>query len=264
MVMAIPPFPFEDSTGIFPHSFSNLTVSQDFGERGCRSGRAGPTVIGRWLLFGTSAQGPSRWGRGPGTAGGTYPEGGCLNRKHPLDLGKPGAPACPAGVPISPEKWGERGRGKPLDPDFYSRSFPLAGFCGGYLCNDRGAISSDILRPIWDAFSRKKYAGKHFCERKFPNQGTHMGLVIAPRPQQCDTTAKTSEWERAGHKKGGAGLPPRLVASGLSLEKAWIPPGTGRKPTPQVLTCDGPNGTTCQRQKPASPAQLGVAPLLPG
>ena len=36
--------------------------------------------------------------------------------------------------------------------------------------------------------------------------------------------AKTSEWQRAGHQKGGAGgIPPRLFASGLSLEKAWIP-----------------------------------------
>ena len=36
--------------------------------------------------------------------------------------------------------------------------------------------------------------------------------------------AKTSEWKRADHPKGGAGgHPPRLFASGLSLEKAWIP-----------------------------------------
>ncbi len=51
-----------------------------------------------------------------------------------------------------------------------------------------------------------------------------MGLEIAPRPEQCGTTAKTSERERAGLKHGGAGgHPPRLFASGLSLEKAWIP-----------------------------------------
>ena len=44
--------------------------------------------------------------------------------------------------------------------------------------------------------------------------------------------AKTSEWQRAGHKKrGGGGIPPRLFASGLSLEKAWIPrPGPGGNP----------------------------------
>ena len=93
-----------------------------------------------------------------------------------LGAQRPGGPACPAGVPISPEKWGERGpgplssiggsvgtvagwalqrgfpadsgggarlslekvggkntRGKPLDPVFYSRSFPLADFWVGYL-----------------------------------------------------------------------------------------------------------------------------------
>ena len=51
-----------------------------------------------------------------------------------------------------------------------------------------------------------------------------MGTVIAYRPEQCATTAKTSECQRAGPKKGGAGgHPPRLFASGLSLEKAWIP-----------------------------------------
>ena len=81
-----------------------------------------------------------------------------------------------------------------------------------------------------------------------------MGPVIAHRPKQCSTTAKTSEWERAGPNPGGAGgIPPRLFASGLSLEKAWIPrPGPGGEPTSQVLTCDGPNGTTYQGQDGAA------------
>ena len=48
-----------------------------------------------------------------------------------------------------------------------------------------------------------------------------MGTVLAPLPEQCATTAKTSEWEQAGHKKGARALPLTL-ASGLSL-KAWIP-----------------------------------------
>ena len=115
-----------------------------------------------------------------------------------LGAQRPGGPACPAGVPISPEKWGERGpgpsvigrqfrwnhcrvdpatwvprrlrRGSPtffgesrrkehqgsaLDPGFYGRSFPLAGFGDGCLWPVRGSISSGILRPIWDVFSRK-------------------------------------------------------------------------------------------------------------
>ena len=56
--------------------------------------------------------------------------------------------------------------------------------------------------------------------------------------------------------KGGAGAPPRLFASGLSLEKAWIPPGTGREPTLQGPTCDGPERTTRRRQAPPGPHTL--------
>ena len=65
-----------------------------------------------------------------------------------------------------------------------------------------------------------------------PNQGTQMGTETAPPPEQCATTAKTSEWERAGHKKrGGGGPPPRLFASGLSLRESLDPrPGPGGKP----------------------------------
>ena len=62
-----------------------------------------------------------------------------------------------------------------------------------------------MLRPIWDAFSSKKYAEKAFYERKSPNQGTKMGSEIAPRPGQCGTNAKTSERQQAGHKTGGPG-----------------------------------------------------------
>ena len=36
-----------------------------------------------------------------------------------------------------------------------------------------------------------------------------MGGEIAPRPGQCGTNPKTSEWERAGYEKGGAGVLPR-------------------------------------------------------
>ena len=60
--------------------------------------------------------------------------------------------------------------------------------------------------------------------KSVPNQGTYMGTVTAPLPEQCATSPKTSERQQAGHKKRGAGgHPPRLFASGLSLEKAWIP-----------------------------------------
>ena len=89
-----------------------------------------------------------------------------------------------------------------------------------------------------------------------------MGTETAPPPEQCATTAKTSEWERAGHKKGGAGgIPPRLFASGLSLEKAWIPrPGPGgnhlaganlRRSQPDHL----PTATPAERLREHSPPE---------
>ena len=71
-----------------------------------------------------------------------------------------------------------------------------------------------------------------------------MGTVLAPLPEQCATTAKTSEWERAGHKMGGRGpSPATLCVRAFSRESLDPPPGTGRETTPQVLTCGGPNGT---------------------
>ena len=52
-----------------------------------------------------------------------------------------------------------------------------------------------------------------------------MGTVLAPLPEQCATTAKTSEWERAGPKPGGpGGLPPALFLP-ISREKWGPPPG---------------------------------------
>ena len=78
--------------------------------------------------------------------------------------------------------------------------------------------------------------------KSVPNQGTQMGTVIAPRPEQCGTTAKTSEWEQAGHKKRGSrGQGPRRSFLRLSPEKAGLPPGVGRETTLQVWTCAGPN-----------------------
>ena len=56
-----------------------------------------------------------------------------------------------------------------------------------------------------------------------------MGTVIAPRTKQCATTAKTSEWERAGPNPGGpGGLPPALFLP-ISREK-WGPRRAGGPP----------------------------------
>ena len=105
--------------------------------------------------------------------------------------------------------------------------------------------------------------------KSVPNQGTYMGTVIAPRSEQCGTTAKTSEWERAGHKPGGpGGLPPALFLP-ISREK-WGPPpgrraprgaaprGTVRAPTAQRVRSaaprprPGPGGNPPRRCQPAA------------
>ena len=82
-----------------------------------------------------------------GQPGAAYPLGGCL-RSH-LGAQRPGGPACPARVPISPEKWGERGPGAvpPGPPVLWPaccRSLVLA-FVPH--CPGRGAISLPIFVP---------------------------------------------------------------------------------------------------------------------
>ena len=48
-------------------------------------------------------------------------------------------------------------------------------------------------------------------------------------------------------KRGGGGPPPAtLCVRAFSRESLDPPPGTGRGTTSQVLTCDGPNRTTCR------------------
>src|SRR5699024_3655985 len=85
----------------------------------------------------------------------------------------------------------------------------------------------------------RKYAEKCFPERKSPNQGTKMVADENNYRSSAPHHAKTSECQRAGHKKGGRGASPRdSLRPGFLLEKAWIPrPGPGGKPTAQVLTC---------------------------
>ena len=82
-----------------------------------------------------------------------------------LGAQRPGGPACPAGVPISPEKWGERGPGlRPWTPGFMARSLSFARFGDRWLWYDSGAVSSGMLRPIWDAFSRENMLESIFAK----------------------------------------------------------------------------------------------------
>ena len=183
-----------------------------------------------------------------------------------LGAQRPGGPACPAGVPISPEKWGERGPGaSPLDPQLYSPLAAARSFWGSLsVIRQRGCFLRYAKPDLGRIFPEKNMLKKHFCERKSPNQGTHIGTVIAYRPEQCATTAKTSECQRAGPKKGGAGgHPPRLFASGLSLEKAWIPaPDRGGGPRGRVQPAPDPTVRPADTGQP--PAPPGAATPPPG
>ena len=75
---------------------------------------------------------PARWFPRPvpgGGAVGYYVPFGWSGLFRCLGAQRPGGPAYPAGVPISPEKWGERGPGaSPLDPRFYSPLVPTRSF----------------------------------------------------------------------------------------------------------------------------------------
>ena len=178
----------------------------------------GASAVGRWSLLGPA---PSNPRRGPGgrISGRTYPTGG----RGCSGLGaRVGGPACPAGSPFLPRNGEKEGRGQaPWTPGFYGplrRSLVLGSLS---LIRWRGYFVRYPNTDLGRIFP-EKYAEKAFYERKSPNQGTYMGTVIAPPPGQCGTNAKTSEWERAGAIWGGGGTP-RDFASGLSLEKAWIP-----------------------------------------
>ncbi len=133
-------------------------------------------------------------------------------------------PRLPGGGPhFSREMGRKRAGAAPLDPQLYSPLAAARWFLGSLsLKRSRGYFLRDAKTDLGRIFE-KKYAGKHFCERKFPNQGTYMDPEIDARPKQCATTAKTSEWERAGHKKGGPGGTPLGFFLPISSQEMGTP-----------------------------------------
>ena len=156
----------------------------------------GPVIVPRPPRCAPTSPKPSPWGEGAPVR--------TLGRMR-------GRPGCPTGQ----EKKGVGATG----PSFYKERL--------------GTGSPPHPSPSVTASPQGEASGLWSPTRKsVPNQGMYMGTVIAYRPEQCGTIAKTSECQRAGHKPEGAGgIPPRLFASRLSLEKARIPrPGPGGKP----------------------------------
>ena len=106
-----------------------------------------------------------------GAAGTTYPTGGrgfsgASGRSAPL-------PRLPGGGPhFSREMGRKRAGAPPLDPGFLGPLVPTRWFLGslslmrlwGYFVR---CAKTDLGRIFW-----KNMLEKHFCERKFPNQGT--------------------------------------------------------------------------------------------
>ena len=133
--------------------------------------------------------------------------------------------------PPKPSPWGEGGpakpgrmRGRSCTQPFLVEKGVTDGRPNGFLLLLRWATRSPPHpSPSVTASPQGEASGLCSPTRKsVPNQGTYMGLVIAPRPQQCDTTAKTSECQRAAPNPGGAGLrpwTPGFMARSLSLAR---------------------------------------------
>ena len=149
-----------------------------------------------------------------------------LGRNAPL-------PRLPGGGPhFSREMGRKRAGAPPLDPRYYGRSFPLADFWDRCFWYDSGAITSDMLRPIWGAFSGKNMLKSIFAKDSPQIRARKWLQLKTTTVLLCPTTPKRASANERAIKEGGAGgHPPRLFASGLSLEKAWIPrPGPGGNP----------------------------------
>ena len=148
----------------------------------------------------------------------------------------------PAALP--PPKPSPRGEGGPAKPGRMRGRFGTQPFLV-----EKGVTDSRLdvllLMPRWatrspphqspsvTASPQGEASGSCSPTRKsVPNQGTYMGPVIAYRPEQCTTTAKTSERERAGPNPGGAGgyPPATLCVRAFSRESLDPRPVPGGKP----------------------------------
>ena len=103
----------------------------------------------------------------------------------------PGAPPTPAGEPdFLWRKSGERTPGLRPGPGFLWLLVPTRWFLGRLpLIRSRGYYYRYPKTDLGRIFEGK-YAGKHLCERKFPNQGTYLGPETAQRPFRCAPTLK--------------------------------------------------------------------------
>ena len=154
----------------------------------------------------------------------------------------PGAPPTPAGEPdFLWRKSGERTPGLRPGPGFLWLLVPTRWFLGRLpLIRSRGYYYRYPKTDLGRIFEGK-YAGKHLCERKFPNQGTYLGPETAQRPFRCAPTLKAfplgGRWAgKAGsdegailyptfpcRKEGGSRLSPQRKFSSAPLGNPVAP-----------------------------------------
>ena len=181
---------------------------------------------------------------GPGTLSWPSANSPCVRAKNRLDF----VPALARAGSLrrwslpypKPSPWGEgapvrtlgRMRGRPCTQPFLveKRGAPDCRLNGIFLLLRWASRSPPHPSPSVTASPQGEASGLCSPTRKsVPNQGTQMDSETAPPPEQCATTAKTSECQRAGPKKGGpGGLPPALFLP-ISREK-WGPRRAGGAP----------------------------------
>ena len=205
----------------------------------------GGGAVGRWFRWDHRRSRPATWvparSRAGERCGTAYPSGG-----RGFDLPRGAAPRrAPTrrGPPFLPRNGGKEGqRGEFLPsglPALVWRTLR-----GSSLFSAWPAalyLTPVTARPPAGRAGRGGFAdGKGLTRIEFKNSTKKAPQIRACTwaPKQpnyrpaAPPNAKTSERQQAGHKKWRAGgIPPRLFASGLSLEKAWIPrPGPGGNP----------------------------------
>ena len=146
-----------------------------------------------------------------------------------------------AGARLSPEKAGGKSAGgcAPWTPGFDGRSFPLAGFCVGYVWTGRRAVTSGIPTPIWNAFSGKNMLKSIFVKDGQRNSPPPLhGAKAFPLGGRCPS-AHTGADEGAIDWPNGAGEEKRRGDRSLLLQGKV---GTGSPPHQSPSVTASPQG----------------------
>ena len=134
-----------------------------------------------------------------------------LGRSAPL-------PRLPGGGPhFSREMGRKRAGAPPLDPRYYGRSFPLADFWDRCFWYDSGAITSDMLRPIWGAFSGKNMLKSIFAKDSPQIRARKWLQLKTTTVLLCPTTPKRASGNERAINPGVQGArPPALFPPAFS------------------------------------------------